>query len=215
MKIGILGGTGKQGSALAKRWAKAGYSIIIGSRDAKKGESKAAELNRELGLDLISGGDNSMACTAEVIVLTIPFENITNLLSPLLPQFKEKIVMDLTVNLIPGKFFKIGRAEGGPSSYEFLREYLKHSSVVGCMKTISSSVLDSDEDLNQVDFQMGTDNNALDVSFQLSREIGLEPVRVKGKFHAYTIERMVALAIQINQEYKGSHVGFSLSNLIK
>ena len=36
MNIAILGGTGKEGAGLALRWAQAGHSIIIGSRDAER-----------------------------------------------------------------------------------------------------------------------------------------------------------------------------------
>ena len=39
MKIAILGGTGKEGSGLAYRWAAAGHEVIIGSRTAEKGEA--------------------------------------------------------------------------------------------------------------------------------------------------------------------------------
>lgn len=48
-KIGIIGGTGKEGKGLAYRWAKAGYSISIGSRQAEKAQSAAAEILKLLG----------------------------------------------------------------------------------------------------------------------------------------------------------------------
>src|SRR2546429_5681124 len=44
VNIAILGGTGKEGAGLAIRWALAGHSIIIGSRDAERARGKAAEL---------------------------------------------------------------------------------------------------------------------------------------------------------------------------
>ena len=43
MNIAILGGTGKEGAGLARRWALAGHSIIIGSRDRERAKAKAAE----------------------------------------------------------------------------------------------------------------------------------------------------------------------------
>ena len=36
MKLAIIGGTGKQGRALAARFAHAGVEVIIGSRDAAR-----------------------------------------------------------------------------------------------------------------------------------------------------------------------------------
>ena len=38
--IAVLGGTGKEGSALAMRWALNGYKVVIGSRDAEKAIGK-------------------------------------------------------------------------------------------------------------------------------------------------------------------------------
>ncbi|MBT6286403.1 MAG: NAD(P)-binding domain-containing protein, partial [Rhodospirillaceae bacterium] len=37
--IAVIGGTGAEGSGLAARWARAGYRVIVGSRNA---ESAAA-----------------------------------------------------------------------------------------------------------------------------------------------------------------------------
>ncbi|HID17692.1 TPA: NADPH-dependent F420 reductase, partial [Candidatus Bathyarchaeota archaeon] len=39
--IGIVGGTGKEGSALALRFGSRGYKIYLGSRDAARAEKKA------------------------------------------------------------------------------------------------------------------------------------------------------------------------------
>jgi predicted dinucleotide-binding enzyme len=54
--IAVLGGTGNEGPGLALRWAKSGqYKVIIGSRQAEKGQRVAAELNERLGQNLIEG----------------------------------------------------------------------------------------------------------------------------------------------------------------
>lgn len=67
--IAILGGTGDLGSGLAKRWIKAGYSVVIGSRSA----DKARSFSKELGGD-VRGDDNvGAAKSADIIVLAVPF----------------------------------------------------------------------------------------------------------------------------------------------
>jgi predicted dinucleotide-binding enzyme len=48
LTIAVIGGTGKLGPGLAKRWAQAGYRVLIGSRKAEKAERIAAEINDEL-----------------------------------------------------------------------------------------------------------------------------------------------------------------------
>lgn len=211
MKIGILGGTGQQGSGLAIRLANAGYEVIIGSRSTDRGKLKAEQLCKDVDKLVFTGGDNAFACSAAVIILAVPFQGIQELLDPILPLMKDKIIFDLTVNLIPGKYFKIGLEEG-KSSYEYLRDYLP-GKVVACMKTISANKLHSGENLKEMDFQMSTSDDALQIATEISSKIGLIPVHVKGKFHSSTIERMVALAIQLNKEYKGSHIGYFLTNL--
>ena len=50
LTIAVLGGTGKEGKGLAYRWAKAGYRILIGSRNPEKAKAAALEI-----LDLLGG----------------------------------------------------------------------------------------------------------------------------------------------------------------
>jgi len=51
-RIAIIGGTGKLGAALARRWVKAGLAVIIGSREAARAQATAATLSRELGANV-------------------------------------------------------------------------------------------------------------------------------------------------------------------
>ena len=48
MKIAILGGTGPQGSGLAKRFALAGIDVVIGSRDGERAAEKAQALQESI-----------------------------------------------------------------------------------------------------------------------------------------------------------------------
>ena len=66
MRIGIIGGTGREGRGLALRWKAAGHQVWIGSRDGERGAAKAVELG-------VHGGDNASACDADVVVLAVPY----------------------------------------------------------------------------------------------------------------------------------------------
>ena len=73
MNIAILGGTGKEGAGLGARWALAGRSIIIGSRDEQRGPRQGggaarphAQAHHHRALDL------EAAQLGEVIVLALP-----------------------------------------------------------------------------------------------------------------------------------------------
>ncbi|MGB9640797.1 MAG: NAD(P)-binding domain-containing protein, partial [Anaerolineales bacterium] len=70
--IAIIGGTGKEGPGLAMRWAKAGYRVIIGSRQAEKAQNTAQNINQQLGLDNVIGMENAAAAKeADICVLTV------------------------------------------------------------------------------------------------------------------------------------------------
>ena len=83
--IAVIGGTGSQGSGLAMRWAKAGYPVIIGSRDSDKAKQSAIEItaiapsNNKWGN--VRGTDNlSAAMECEIAVLAVPHANQSNTL---------------------------------------------------------------------------------------------------------------------------------------
>ena len=74
--LAIIGGTGTLGSGLAKRWAAAGYEIIIGSRAADKAEAAAATLDARSGTPAPRGASNAEAAKAgELVILTVPWSN--------------------------------------------------------------------------------------------------------------------------------------------
>ena len=86
--IAVLGGTGPEGFGLALRWARAGETVIIGSRDAGRAREAAAKIkasSRQRSAN-VSGDENSAACAAaDLLVLTIPFEGHAALLKQIKP----------------------------------------------------------------------------------------------------------------------------------
>src|SRR5204863_72574 len=73
MNIAILGGTGKEGSGLATRWALVGHAIIIGSRDAARAHDKAVELReRTKKLTIVGKANAEAAALGDVVVIALP-----------------------------------------------------------------------------------------------------------------------------------------------
>ena len=65
--VAVLGGTGPQGRGLARRFAQAGLTVVLGSRTAEKGAAAAAELSEAIGVT-VTGSDNRGASKAGDIV---------------------------------------------------------------------------------------------------------------------------------------------------
>ena len=74
LSIGIIGGSGHEGSGLALRWAAAGHDVIIGSRSVEKAQEAAQKLNALLaGRGQLRGGSNADAAAQTIVVLSVPF----------------------------------------------------------------------------------------------------------------------------------------------
>src|SRR6266550_3173509 len=110
--IAVLGGTGPEGFGLARRWAKAGEKIIIGSRDAKRARAAAEKITASIEDAQVSGDENIVACAAaDLVVLTIPFEGH----APLLKQIKPVIRADAaqSVRMLAAKIPGVRAIDGG------------------------------------------------------------------------------------------------------
>ena len=188
MKVGIIGGTGGMGKGFALRWSK-NNDVIVGSRDAARAASSAEEytnLAKESFGQIngtISGNDNlSVAKESDVLVLSIPYENIDSLCSEILPEIKDSCVVvspivpmiktDVGFEFIPIK-------ENKPYSYQLVSKYLKDKSkLVSAFHVISEKklvnpTLELDYDI----FVCGDDKNSVEVVNGLINEIqGLRPI---------------------------------------
>ena len=103
--IAVIGGTGAEGSGLALRWANAGHRVFIGSRDAAKAKAAADELNAILGKSALSGATNGDAVAlAHIVVLTVPYASQLSTVEGLAGKLEGKILVDVTVPLVPPKF---------------------------------------------------------------------------------------------------------------
>ncbi|MFZ0758943.1 MAG: NAD(P)-binding domain-containing protein, partial [Candidatus Sulfotelmatobacter sp.] len=113
--IAILGGTGPAGMGLALRWARAGETIILGSREAERAQQAAGAIQKKAGSwARISGMENSAACAlADILVLTVPFEGQATLLKQLKPVLRPgSVLIDATVALAAGVGGRASRTLG-------------------------------------------------------------------------------------------------------
>jgi NADPH-dependent F420 reductase len=105
--IAVVGGTGHLGAALARGWAKAGYPVVIGSREASRAVEAASALVTETG-GTVTGVDNLAAATAaDIIVVTVPFSHQRRILEEIRPVVMGKLVVDTTVPLVPPKVARV------------------------------------------------------------------------------------------------------------
>ena len=117
--LAILGGTGDLGTGLARRWAQAGYRVIIGSRTLEKAEAAIADLRevmaeRGVGEVTVEAMENLAAAeAADIVTLTVPFSHQASTLEYVKPALQGKILVDVTVPLVPPKVARVQLPEEG------------------------------------------------------------------------------------------------------
>ena len=212
MRIGILGGTGPEGRGLALRLSQAGYPVIIGSRNPEQAARRAEELRSRLqeeggAATDIGGLENSRVVEAcEILFIAVPFEHAAGLLESCGGRFRQgQIFVDVTVPLqFRAKRLQL-RELPEPSASEHLARILPEGvPLVAAFKTIPAHLL---EDLStRLDchvFVCGDSSEARRQIVQVASRIeGLSPLDVGRLNQAATLERMTALAIQINKRHR-------------
>jgi hypothetical protein len=97
MIVGILGGTGPAGKALAARLASVGLDVRIGSRQAERAEEVAGSIRAKWeGRDLqLSGLGNEAACQADLVVIATPWDGAGPLARALSRHLEGTIVVSM------------------------------------------------------------------------------------------------------------------------
>jgi NADPH-dependent F420 reductase len=163
--IAIIGGTGGLGSALAFRWGKSGYKIILGSRNEEKAKLSATKLNNLLDKKSAKGMSNRDAANAaEIIVLTVPFSNHNEIVNEIMEVAQGKIVVDTTVPLVPPKVSRVQLPEGGSVARMTQEKLGKNVRVVSAFQTIAAAELAKETSsgrLSSVNSPSGLENEVL------------------------------------------------------
>lgn len=216
MRIAILGGTGEQGPGLALRWAKAGEEVLIGSRQKEKGEKVAAELNQELGKELLRGTDNATAATAaEVVVLTVPYSAHVSTLESVKEQLQGKIFVDVSVPLDPENARRVIMPAAGSAAEEAQQVLGPAVKVVGALQNVSAHVLRDVHTTIDCDVLVCGDKDARPIVMRLIEKLGagIRAISAGPLEAARQIEPITALLIRLNILNKIYSAGIRITGL--
>ncbi len=216
--IAVLGGTGPEGFGLALRWAKAGETVIIGSRDAQRAQDAADKIKQRIPGANVSGADNTTACgAADLLVLTIPFEGHAALLKQLKPAIRPgSIVIDTTVPLAASVGGRATRTLGvwqGSAAQETAELVPKGISVVAAFHNVGAELLNADGPVDCDVIVCSDDPNASQIVRNLAKKIPGVRALDGGKLeNARIVEQITALLIGLNIRHKG-HSGIRITGL--
>jgi hypothetical protein len=219
--IAILGGTGPAGTGLALRWARAGDTVIIGSRDAARAAQSAETIRQRAGANAqVSGMENSAACAAcDLLVLTVPFAGQAALLKQLQAAIRPgSVLIDVTVPLAQNVGGRASHTLGvwqGSAAQQAAELVPKGVSVAAAFQNVSADALNGNIDDN-VDCDVivcSDDPNATQAAMELAAKIPGARAIDGGKLeNARIVEQITALLIGLNIRHKG-HGGIRITGL--
>jgi len=217
--IAVIGGTGPAGMGLALRWAHAGETIIIGSRDAQRAQAAAEAIRRKAGNQArVSGMENSAACSAaDILMLTVPFEGQAALLKQLKNSMTPgSILIDATVPLAAAVGGRASRPLGvwQGSAAQQAAELVPHGvSVVAAFHNLSAELLNREEPLDCDVIVCSDDSDAAQLTRELAAKIpGVRAIDGGRLENARIVENITALLIGLNIRQKG-HAGIRITGL--
>lgn len=211
--VAILGGTGKEGPGLAMRWAYAGYQILIGSRQAKKAQATAADLNSQLRIDTIQGMENDQAAKqAEISVLTVVQSAHQQALEGLREALKGKILVDATARVD----FRDPKPPEPPSAARTAQMILGNEvRVVAAFQNVPAHALRKNlgEKIEADVLVCADDVEAAEAVIQLAKDGGMRAYYAGGLDNANIVEGLTSLLISINKYYGTKTASIHISGL--
>jgi len=216
--IPVIGGTGALGSGLAKRWAKGGARVIIGSRDAGRAQEAAARIAAETGGEVVGMANEDAAQSAEVVFLTVPFRNQSEYMTNLKEALSAgQILVDCSVPLAAAISGKATRTIGiwqGSAAQQAQEMAPEGVTVVSALHTVSAP------GLANLDTELGEDvpicgdrkSDKAQVAELIARIKGLRPVNAGALETSRIVEQLTPLLISINIRYK-THSGIQFTGL--
>ena len=209
--VAILGGTGDLGTGLAIRWSKAGHKIVIGSRTLEKAQAAVAALHEISPETPAEAMENFEAAKAgEIVVLTVPAEHQESTLSSVKENLTGKILIDVTVPLVPPKVGTVQlppEGSAGKRAQELLGEEVM---VVSAFQNIAAHLLKEDVQIECDVLVTGNKKAARQRVIEMIESAGMVGWHAGPIDNSAAAEALTSILIQINRSGIVSHSGIKI-----
>jgi NADPH-dependent F420 reductase len=215
LKIAVLGGTGKEGSGLALRWAAAGFDVTLGSREMEKAQRAAAELNAALGRDVVRGMTNrDAAAQADIVVMTVPYAAHAATVESVKDVVQGKIFVDVTVPLDPANVRRVKMPPAGSASVEAQQLLGGGVKVVAAFQDISAEHLRSLDHQIECDVLVcGNDKDTKNQVIELARAAHIQAWDAGPIENAMVAEGLTSVLIHLNIRHKVKAAGIRVTGI--
>ncbi len=217
-RVAVIGGTGDEGFGLAKRWAKAGIEVTIGSRDANRGEQAAQRLSDELGARAHGATNEDAAAAHDVVVVTVPFAGQAMIYKSIADHVREDaIVIDGTVPVstaVGGRPTTVLGVWQGSAAQQANSLLPKTVTTMGAFHTLAAKAVNELETPLEGDVLVCGPKKGKAVVRELVEAIeSLRFIDAGALDQARIVEPLIALLIGINRRYKTDRAGVRITGL--
>ncbi len=209
--IGIVGGTGHLGAALARRWLQAGYTVNIGSRSAEKAAEVAASLNQELTTNAGFGSNEDVAERSDLIVVTVPFSAQQSTLLEIKDAVKGKIVVDTTVPLVPPKVMRVQMPPEGCAAVRAQQILGDGVRMVSAFHSVAAHRLATDANIRCDVMVFGDDKAARSEVVKLANDARLRGIHAGALANSVAAEALTSILIFVNKNYAVDGAGIEFT----
>ena len=205
--IAVVGGTGNLGAAIACRLARAGYSVVVGSR-AEESARKAAD---ELGHGLRGAANSDAAAEADIVIVTVPFAAQEATLADIAPHVAGKLVVDTTVPLVPPRVMRVQLPPEGSAALKAQAILGEAVTVVSAFHNVAAHKLAKDVDVGCDVLVFGDDNQARGRVVALADAMGLRGLHGGALANSAAAEAMTSILIFLNKTYSVDGAGIRIT----
>lgn len=202
MRIALVGGTGSFGTALAVRLSRAGYDVVIGSRDADRARTVAAGLG-------VDGATNEDAVRdADFIVLTTQADSAVETARSLRAAIGTTPVLSAAAELVFTKGAVLPTPEATAIA-ERIQAVLDGPVVAG-LHSLAASKLGDEDAPDEDTLVCGDDPDAKAIALELADKVVSGRAIDAGPLaSARALEGMTAVIVNVNRRYK-THAGLRI-----
>ena len=206
-RIAVIGGTGNLGAAIARRLARAGRSVVIGSRSAESAEKAAAELG--FGLIGMNNVDATQAC--DVIIVTVPFGAQDDTLASIRPHVGGKLVVDTTVPLVPPKVMRVQMPAEGSAAERTRLALDEGARVTAAFHSVAAHKLITDHDVDCDVLVFGDVKADRQIVVELAEAMGLRGIHGGALVNSAAAEALTSVLIFLNKTYQVDGAGIRIT----